>query len=140
MWVVRADDNLYVRSAYGPDHPWYLRARTAGEGRVRVGGVERDVTFESADDAVQGDVDAAYQAKYDRYGPRIVGSVTGPQAHAVTVRLAKAEQHDLSQYRQELMMSDVTVVIGAGQIGQAIARRVSAGKHVLLADLQQANR
>jgi len=36
-------------------------------------------------------------------------------------------------------MSDVTVVIGAGQIGQASARRVSAGKHVLLADLHQAN-
>jgi len=36
-------------------------------------------------------------------------------------------------------MSEVTVVIGAGQIGQAIARRVSAGKHVLLADLHQAN-
>ena len=27
-------------------------------------------------------------------------------------------------------MSDVIVVIGAGSIGQAIARRVSAGKHV----------
>jgi len=36
-------------------------------------------------------------------------------------------------------MSDVTVVIGAGQIGQAIARRVSAGKHVVLADLHQGN-
>ena len=36
-------------------------------------------------------------------------------------------------------MSDVTVVIGAGQIGQAIARRVSAGKQVLLADLHQAS-
>ncbi len=36
-------------------------------------------------------------------------------------------------------MSDVTAVIGAGQIGQAIARRVSAGKHVLLADLHKAN-
>jgi NAD(P)-dependent dehydrogenase (short-subunit alcohol dehydrogenase family) len=36
-------------------------------------------------------------------------------------------------------MSDVTVVIGAGQIGQAIARRVSSGKHVLLADLQKAS-
>jgi len=36
-------------------------------------------------------------------------------------------------------MSDVIVVIGAGQIGQAIARRVSAGKHVLLADLRQEN-
>ena len=33
----------------------------------------------------------------------------------------------------------VTVVIGAGSIGQAIARRVSAGKHVLLADLRQDN-
>jgi len=36
-------------------------------------------------------------------------------------------------------MSDVIVVIGAGQIGQAIARRVSAGKHVVLADLHKAN-
>src|SRR6187200_2985724 len=33
----------------------------------------------------------------------------------------------------------VIVVIGAGAIGQAIARRVSAGKHVLLADLRQEN-
>jgi len=36
-------------------------------------------------------------------------------------------------------MTDVVVVIGAGSIGQAIARRVSAGKHVLLADLRQEN-
>lgn len=33
-------------------------------------------------------------------------------------------------------MTSVVVVIGAGSIGQAIARRVSAGKHVLLADLR----
>jgi NAD(P)-dependent dehydrogenase (short-subunit alcohol dehydrogenase family) len=36
-------------------------------------------------------------------------------------------------------MTDVNVVIGAGSIGQAIARRVSAGKHVVLADLREAN-
>jgi NAD(P)-dependent dehydrogenase (short-subunit alcohol dehydrogenase family) len=36
-------------------------------------------------------------------------------------------------------MTSVIVVIGAGSIGQAIARRVSAGKHVLLADLRQQN-
>jgi NAD(P)-dependent dehydrogenase (short-subunit alcohol dehydrogenase family) len=36
-------------------------------------------------------------------------------------------------------MSHVTVVIGAGSIGQAIARRVSAGKQVLLADLKLEN-
>ena len=33
-------------------------------------------------------------------------------------------------------MKDVVVVIGAGGIGQAIARRVGAGKHVVLADLK----
>jgi len=38
-----------------------------------------------------------------------------------------------------MLMSDVIVVIGAGQIGQAIARRISAGKHVLLADLHKSN-
>lgn len=36
-------------------------------------------------------------------------------------------------------MKQVIVVIGAGSIGQAIARRVSAGKHVLLTDLRQEN-
>ena len=36
-------------------------------------------------------------------------------------------------------MTNVIVVIGAGSIGQAIARRVSAGKHVLLADLRLEN-
>jgi len=94
MWVVRVGGSLYVRSAYGPGNPWYRRARAAGEGRVRAGGVERDVTFESADAAVQSGIDAAYHAKYDRYGPQIVGSVTGPDAHAVTVRLHKAGRHD----------------------------------------------
>ncbi len=97
MWVVRGSDSLYVRSAYGPGNPWYRRATAAGEGRVRAGGVERDVTFATADPAVQGDIDAAYHAKYDRYGPQIVGSVTGPDAHAVTIRLAKASRPDPSQ-------------------------------------------
>jgi len=38
-----------------------------------------------------------------------------------------------------MKQKSVIVVIGAGSIGQAIARRVSAGKHVLLADLRQEN-
>jgi NAD(P)-dependent dehydrogenase (short-subunit alcohol dehydrogenase family) len=36
-------------------------------------------------------------------------------------------------------MKNVIVVIGAGQIGQAIARRVAVGKHVLLADMRLEN-
>lgn len=36
-------------------------------------------------------------------------------------------------------MPNVIVLIGAGSIGQAIARRVSVGKHLLLADRNQQN-
>ena len=36
-------------------------------------------------------------------------------------------------------MKSIIVVIGPGSIGQAIARRVGAGKHVLLADLRPEN-
>jgi NAD(P)-dependent dehydrogenase (short-subunit alcohol dehydrogenase family) len=37
------------------------------------------------------------------------------------------------------MNKEIIVVIGAGSIGQAIARRIGAGKHILLADINQAN-
>jgi NAD(P)-dependent dehydrogenase (short-subunit alcohol dehydrogenase family) len=36
-------------------------------------------------------------------------------------------------------MMDVVVVIGPGQIGQAIARRVGVGKHIVLADVRPEN-
>jgi NAD(P)-dependent dehydrogenase (short-subunit alcohol dehydrogenase family) len=36
-------------------------------------------------------------------------------------------------------MKNVAVVIGPGRIGQAIARRVGIGKHVLLADMRREN-
>ena len=36
-------------------------------------------------------------------------------------------------------MPEVVVLVGAGSIGQAIARRVSAGRHVVVADLHQSN-
>jgi len=43
------------------------------------------------------DHEAAYRAKHDRYGPQIVSTVTGPRAHAVTIRLVTAEQLDPNQ-------------------------------------------
>ncbi|HTI97490.1 MAG TPA: SDR family oxidoreductase [Dongiaceae bacterium] len=36
-------------------------------------------------------------------------------------------------------MQQIVVVVGPGQIGQAIARRVGAGKHILLADMRPEN-
>jgi hypothetical protein len=75
-------------TAYGPDNPWYRRATASGAGRIRAGSIERDVSFAHAAPEPQTDKDAAYHAEYDRYGPRIVGPVTGSGAYGVTVRLA----------------------------------------------------
>ena len=82
MWAVRVGDQLYVRSAYEPDNPWYRRATASRTDRIRAGGVEHDGTFTRADDAMQGHVGTAYHAKHDHHGPRIVD----PNAHPHTVR------------------------------------------------------
>jgi hypothetical protein len=89
MWVVRVGSDLYVRSAYGPESAWYRRAIQSGGGRVRAGGVERDVVLDhlAPDDDVHGEIHAAFHTKYDRYGPQIVGTVVGPGAAGVTLRL-----------------------------------------------------
>jgi hypothetical protein len=87
IWGVRVGDDLYVRSAHGHDNPWFQRALRSGEGRIRGGGVERDVTFEVPGSEIADDVSGAYHSKYDRYGPGIVGTVVSPEAMRSTLRL-----------------------------------------------------
>ena len=87
IWLVRVGDELYVRSAYGPANGWFRRAVASGLGRVRSGGTERDVAFEVPDAEADAAVSAAYHAKYDRYGPAIVGSVVSADAVRSTLRL-----------------------------------------------------
>ena len=93
IWVVRADNQLYVRSAYGTDNPWFVRATASGTGRIRAGGIERDVAFESAAPDAHSSIDSASHTKYDRYGPQIVGSVTGRAAAPNTIRLVPLTQN-----------------------------------------------
>ena len=87
IWVVRAGGDLYVRSVNGRSGTWFRRAQAAGEGRIRAGGVERDVAFEEAGSEVHAPVTAAYHDKYDRYGPSIVGTVVSAESVASTLRL-----------------------------------------------------
>jgi hypothetical protein len=89
IWGVRSGQDLYIRSAYGPKNGWFRRAVEVGDGRVRAGGAERDVRFEQLDSGspLHRDIDAAYHAKYDSYGPKIVGSVVGPAAADVTLAI-----------------------------------------------------
>lgn len=90
--VVRAGDDLYVRSACGTENPGFVRAKASRTGRIRAGGIERDVIF---DDLTTPDahaaIDAAYYVKYDRYWPGIVGSVVGSHAAQGTFRLVPSD-------------------------------------------------
>ena len=54
--------------------------------------MEADVAFADANEQAHPAIDAVYHAKYDRYGPQIVGSVVGPQAADVTLRLVPRDE------------------------------------------------
>ena len=90
IWVVRVGDELYVRSWRGDDGAWYRAATSRGQGHVSSGGVERDVEFVPADDAINDAVDAAYRDKYARY-PSYVEPMVTAQARATTLQLVPRE-------------------------------------------------
>jgi hypothetical protein len=91
IWVVRAGDDLYVRAAYGAGSGWHRVARDSREARILAGGVEKDVTIEDADPAVNDQVDAAYRSKYGRYA-NIVDSITDVDHRSTTLRLMPANR------------------------------------------------
>jgi len=87
IWTVREGDDLYVRSAHGYDNQWFQRALQSGQGRIQAGGIERDVGFVVPEPDATARVTAAYHAKYDGYGPSIVGTVVSPEAERASLRL-----------------------------------------------------
>ncbi len=88
IWVVRSGDDLFVRCMNGRKGAWFRGILTRHEGHIQAGGVDKDVTFvEEHDAAVNAQVDAAYHAKYDHYGQKIVGTVANPNADASTLKL-----------------------------------------------------
>jgi hypothetical protein len=87
IWVARVGDDLYVRSVNGRESRWFRGTQERHEGRIKAGGVEKDVTFEDTDPSVNEDVDRAYREKYRRYVASIVKTVLTPQARAATLRL-----------------------------------------------------
>jgi hypothetical protein len=91
IWVVRSGDDLYVRSAYGPDNGWFRRAKASRTGRVRAGGVERDVAFVDAEPSTHDALDTAYEEKYRRHPASVVQTVVGPAVVETTFRLAPAD-------------------------------------------------
>ncbi len=88
MWVVRVGDDLYVRAVKGRTGPWYRGAQTRHKGRIRSGGVAKDVSFvEAPDSPFHKEIDAAYREKYRRYPQEYVDACLTPEARAATIKL-----------------------------------------------------
>lgn len=88
IWVVRLDDDLYIRSVNGRTSGWFRGVQVRHEGRIWAGGVEKDVTFiEETEPAINDQIDDAYRTKYRHYAESIVGSTVTPQARAATIKL-----------------------------------------------------
>src|SRR5512140_972467 len=76
IWVVRLDEDLYVRSVNGRTSAWFRGIQVRHEGHIRAGGVDKAVTFveEDAPDLNER-IDAAYRIKYRRYAASIISHI-----------------------------------------------------------------
>jgi|GEM_PF-1161207 len=102
IWVVCVSGQIYVRTWYRRDSGWFGHAVDSRRARIRVPGLESEVTVEDVgagrgvagrrggggDEAeLRAGVDAAYLAKYGRYGETSVAKMVSDDAAATTLRL-----------------------------------------------------
>ena len=87
IWVVRVDDDLYVRCVNGREGAWFRGVLTRHEGRIRAGRVEKNVKFvEETNPDINTKIDEAYLTKYQRY-PQWVTPMVTPDVRAATIKL-----------------------------------------------------
>jgi hypothetical protein len=86
IWVARHGDDLYVRPVNGRTASWFRGVQARHEGRIRAGGVDKDVRLVETADS-NDEIDTAYRTKYRRYAPSIVESVVTPKARDATLKL-----------------------------------------------------
>src|ERR1700742_224323 len=90
IWVVSAGGQVYVRTWYRRDTGWFGQVLAAGRARIRVPGLEADVTVEDVGAGapeLRTEVDDAYRAKYGRHGG--TERMVTDEAAAATLRLSR---------------------------------------------------
>jgi hypothetical protein len=93
IWVVRAGDEVYVRTWARRENGWFGHVVQGRQARIRVPGVEVDVDIEDVGVGtpdLRAAVDAAYRDKYGRYGRGTVDRMVSDDAAAATLRLSPA--------------------------------------------------
>src|SRR6266540_478986 len=87
IWVARLGDDLYVRSVNGRTSAWFGATQVRHEGRIRAGGVEKEVSFVVAAPDLSEQIDTAYRTKYRSYAASIIRSIVSPEARSATIKL-----------------------------------------------------
>ena len=90
IWVVRAGGQVYVRTWHRRDSGWFGHVAGSRRARIRVPGLEADIAIEDVgghEAQLRASVDAAYRAKYGRYGETTVERMVTDDAAAATLRL-----------------------------------------------------
>jgi len=92
LWVVRVGNDLYVRAYHGREGVWFRHIQLRHEGRISTDEVTKNVTFVdvSDDEALNNEIDAAYQLKYHRYSATYVAPMIVPLARATTLKLVSS--------------------------------------------------
>lgn len=92
IWMVRVGDDIYARSVNGRTSAWFRGMQTRHKGRIRAGGVVKDVTFvEESDPEINDQISAAYRTKYSRYAESIINHINSSNAQAATIKLVPQE-------------------------------------------------
>lgn len=90
IWVVCVGEQVYVRTWYRRNTGWYGHVLDSHRAGIRVPGLQADVSVEdvaAGPDQLRLDIDAAYRAKYGRYGTSTVGRMVADEAAATTLLL-----------------------------------------------------
>jgi hypothetical protein len=85
IWSVVVGDDLYVRAYNGKNSRWYKAALQQKAGRIKAGGLTKEVGFESVEGAINDQIDEAYRAKY-KGSPYLNPMITGG-ARTATVKV-----------------------------------------------------
>jgi hypothetical protein len=87
IWIVAVGGALYIRSYRGTGGAWYRHATQHPVGSIRSEDHHADVTFAPADQTQREAIDAAYRAKYARYGDTYLRPMLAEQAVDATLRV-----------------------------------------------------
>ncbi len=92
IWAVCVGEQVFVRTWNRRDTGWFGRVVNLRRARIRVPGLEVDVSARDIggehNTELRAGVDAAYRAKYARYGSATVDRMTTDAAAATTLQLS----------------------------------------------------